>query len=429
MKKQKPVFKEPDLSRWHILTYDEMLKVNGGSGSDSDDDDSSESQSSGSSSSDNSSNSTETASESTATATSESTSTTESSVTSESTSTTNSNSESSTGSHIENSNEAVANSQPGDTLTRSDGTEVTITQGDINWAQEHCAQQGKDGDGKESGEEIAAGGNAVETAEASPNVSEGHADEGREESRTVENTIEAVANASPGDKVVRSDGTEATITQGDITWAQERCDERGISYGSKDDGRSEGGKTSGDGEEKGSGTANATSASTEKAEDKGAESEKHDITFSKSAFSHTTTPSFPGLKTAERNPLSIEYGAAPLDSEALEKMGLCDAGKSNGVEYIDLLDKTGNREKNPIVEAVIPIIDFMNAPYREAKLGDGVTFRYNVDFDFSFSRSEKSSFISFDFGDSPFSQNTLSTPFGTLKGGISSIFLGIEIKY
>ena len=40
MKKQKRTFKEPDLSRWHILSYDELLKVNGGSGSDSGDDDS-----------------------------------------------------------------------------------------------------------------------------------------------------------------------------------------------------------------------------------------------------------------------------------------------------------------------------------------------------------------------------------------------------
>ena len=35
------------------------------------------------------------------------------------------------GAQIENSNEAVANAQVGDTLTRKDGTIVTINQGDI----------------------------------------------------------------------------------------------------------------------------------------------------------------------------------------------------------------------------------------------------------------------------------------------------------
>ena len=42
------------------------------------------------------------------------------------------------GERVENSNEAVAQAEVGDTLIRDDGTEVTITQGDINWAQAHC---------------------------------------------------------------------------------------------------------------------------------------------------------------------------------------------------------------------------------------------------------------------------------------------------
>ena len=43
------------------------------------------------------------------------------------------------GAQIENSNEAVANAQVGDTLTRKDNTTVTITQGDIDWAKKQIA--------------------------------------------------------------------------------------------------------------------------------------------------------------------------------------------------------------------------------------------------------------------------------------------------
>ena len=39
IEKVREEFERMDLSRWHILTYDELLKVNGGSGSDSDDSD------------------------------------------------------------------------------------------------------------------------------------------------------------------------------------------------------------------------------------------------------------------------------------------------------------------------------------------------------------------------------------------------------
>ena len=39
------------------------------------------------------------------------------------------------GAQIENSVEAQANARVGDTLTRNDGTTVTITQGDIDWAK------------------------------------------------------------------------------------------------------------------------------------------------------------------------------------------------------------------------------------------------------------------------------------------------------
>ena len=41
------------------------------------------------------------------------------------------------GKQVENSNEGVANAQPGDTIIRDDHTEITLNQGDIDWAQAH----------------------------------------------------------------------------------------------------------------------------------------------------------------------------------------------------------------------------------------------------------------------------------------------------
>lgn len=41
------------------------------------------------------------------------------------------------GKQVENSNEGVANAQPGDTIIRDDKTEITLNQGDIDWAQAH----------------------------------------------------------------------------------------------------------------------------------------------------------------------------------------------------------------------------------------------------------------------------------------------------
>ena len=49
------------------------------------------------------------------------------------------------GAQIENSNEAVAQAQVGDTLERKDGTVVEITQGDIDWANEKEGASSGDG--------------------------------------------------------------------------------------------------------------------------------------------------------------------------------------------------------------------------------------------------------------------------------------------
>ena len=63
------------------------------------------------------------------------------------------------GKKIENSNAAVAEAQVGDSLTRNDGTTVTITQGDIDWAKKQVGGSG--GSNKSGGEEGSSGGDSV----------------------------------------------------------------------------------------------------------------------------------------------------------------------------------------------------------------------------------------------------------------------------
>ena len=46
------------------------------------------------------------------------------------------------GAQVENSNEGVANAQVGDTITRNDGTTVTLNAGDIKYAQNHLGNNG-----------------------------------------------------------------------------------------------------------------------------------------------------------------------------------------------------------------------------------------------------------------------------------------------
>ena len=60
------------------------------------------------------------------------------------------------GAKIENSNEAVAQAQVGDSLTRKDGTVVEITQGDIDWAKNQLGSGGNTG--TTGGESAASGG-------------------------------------------------------------------------------------------------------------------------------------------------------------------------------------------------------------------------------------------------------------------------------
>ena len=204
IEKVREEFEHMDLRRYHILTYDELLKVNGGSENDSDDNDDETAES----------ESEETSDEGVETAT-ESTPSEEG--TSESTSS-GTNSESESGGHeIENTVEAVANAEVGDTLTRDDGTQVTITEGDITWAQEHCDSYGKNGE--EEKEESPAKESDLPSAEEA-DCSKTEQEEGG--SRRIENSDEAVANAKPGDTLVRDDGTVVTLKEVDIEQAQEK---------------------------------------------------------------------------------------------------------------------------------------------------------------------------------------------------------------
>ena len=224
IEKVREEFERLDLSRWHILTYDELLKVNGGSGNDSDD---SDDEAVGSESEESSDEGAETATESTTGE--EGVGEPSADPTSESTSSgTNSDSESG-GHEIENTVEAVANAEVGDTLTRDDGTQVTITQGDIDWAQEHCDSYGKGGE-EEKEESPAKESDLPSTEDA--NCSKTEQEEGG--SRRIENTDEAVANAKPGDTLVRDDGTVVTLKEVDIEQAQEKLGINGEKNSSKE---------------------------------------------------------------------------------------------------------------------------------------------------------------------------------------------------
>ena len=64
------------------------------------------------------------------------------------------------GAQIENSVEAQANARVGDTLTRNDGTTVTLTQGDINWAKEKMGSNGNDASNSNANIGNTAGGNS-----------------------------------------------------------------------------------------------------------------------------------------------------------------------------------------------------------------------------------------------------------------------------
>ena len=79
------------------------------------------------------------------------------------------------GEEVANTNEAVANSKPGDTVTRDDKTTHVITQGDINWAKEHCgANTGGAGNGNTGQPSYGSGGPSGESGGAGGSDNRGY---------------------------------------------------------------------------------------------------------------------------------------------------------------------------------------------------------------------------------------------------------------
>lgn len=115
-------FENIDMSRYISPLFDELLKINGGglfSGSSG----------KGSSSSKGSSTASKSGASSISKGTGKSGSNSNDGVMSKT-----------GGREVANTNEAVAHAKPGDTVTRSDGTKVTISQGDINYAKSHSSE-------------------------------------------------------------------------------------------------------------------------------------------------------------------------------------------------------------------------------------------------------------------------------------------------
>lgn len=225
MKKAKVYFENLDLSRYYILSFDEMLRVNGGRSEDSDDGD--ESDDDDSDDSDDDSDDSDDSDCGSGCCGSDDDSGSESDISA------GSDSESGTGENggreVENTHEAVASAREGDRITRSDGSEHTITSGDIeyerNWCDRHGRSYGKDDVSDDEGSSVSRGSSDRERGDHgsdrhSDSGSEGHSSDEKSGSQRVENTNEAVANAKAGDTIVRNDGSVYTLNEGDIEWAK-----------------------------------------------------------------------------------------------------------------------------------------------------------------------------------------------------------------
>ena len=91
------------------------------------------------------------------------------------------------GAQIENSNEAVANAQVGDSLTRKNGTVVEITQGDIDWAREQVGASSGDG-GSSSSSVIISVSSGSSSTQQNPTVN----------GKTSSDTSSVLSNSSGG---------------------------------------------------------------------------------------------------------------------------------------------------------------------------------------------------------------------------------------
>lgn len=219
-----------------VLSYEQLLKVNGAGGSSS-------GGSSGGAANKPSkgSGNNATADTPTSTPTDTSTSTPTKTPTDTTTSTpTDTTTNSDTGSkRVENSNAGVAGAKPGDTIQRSDGSIYTITQGDIDWAKKQVgstststgSSSGTSGNTTNAGSTTGSNGSTVKnptntdsttgTSVTKPtNTGNTTNTESTSTSNRVENSNEGVAGAKPGDTIQRKDGTIYTLTQGDIDLAK-----------------------------------------------------------------------------------------------------------------------------------------------------------------------------------------------------------------
>ncbi len=130
LEKIRKQYEELDYSRWHILGYDELLKINGGSSASSDDDESDEEESfteedSGKTTEDeNAASTVENPADDMDAGSGKA-----------------SENEDEEDFHVTSHAEA-AGMQAGDTITRSDGSEYTLNEGDVKYEQEYCNSHG-----------------------------------------------------------------------------------------------------------------------------------------------------------------------------------------------------------------------------------------------------------------------------------------------
>ncbi len=209
LEKVRERFEDLDLSRYHILTYDEMLKVNGGSGSDSDDDDDEpfdegEAPDAGEADSGNASETPfDDAPEENGKEAEE---------------------EPEENYHVTSHAEA-ANAEPGDTINRSDGSQYTLTERDIEDEQKYCDEHGINWH-EEEGNESASANAGVPSEEPAEDLPEEEADDGGSSaSDTPAQEEAAVASAESG--TGRTDGTDSSATDSVKAASDEKADSAG----------------------------------------------------------------------------------------------------------------------------------------------------------------------------------------------------------
>ena len=91
------------------------------------------------------------------------------------------------GAEVENSHEGVAGAKPGDTITRIDGTVVTLKQADIDYANAQLENNGNNGTGNTNG---SSGSNNTSNSRSTNNSSPGANNTGISNTSTSESTPE-----------------------------------------------------------------------------------------------------------------------------------------------------------------------------------------------------------------------------------------------